>query len=125
MLNKRHDETKRLGVIAPAGGLVGGKPYLVGTAFGFAIATVAAGERGVLEREGGFLVPVEAVGAALTRGKAIYWEAGRPNAEFHTDKNDAGGILVGYAALDLETDVPAGQKREIEVFIERRIHVPA
>lgn len=122
MQNKRHDETKRIGTTRH-NGLVGGRPYKIGTVFGVAVASVVANERGVLEREGGYLVRVEAVGEAITPGAAIYFEAGRANAELHNDETDAGGILVGFAALDLEVDVPVGQVREIEVFIDKKIHV--
>lgn len=125
MINKRHDETKRIGVIAPAGGLVGGRAYKVESVFGVAIASVAAGERGVLEREGGYFLKVEAVGTEIKGGTAIYFEAGRANAELHNDPTDAGGILVGFAALDLEMPVAVNQVREIEIFIDKRIHVAA
>ncbi|MBB5700008.1 DUF2190 family protein [Sphingomonas yantingensis] len=124
MNNKRHDEAKRIGATRHAG-LIGGNPYKFGAVFGVAIATVAAGERGVIEREGGYFLKVEAVGEPVTAGSAIYFEAGRADAELHNDETDAGGILVGFAALDLEADVPVGQVREIEVFIDKRLHVAA
>lgn len=118
-MNERHLDTRKIGFIAPVGGAIEGKPYLINGVFGIAFSSVAAGERCTLQREGGFMLEVDAVGDDVVPGTKVYFNAGRVADEVHNDSTVADALYIGFVALDTETDIVAGDTGEVEVFIDR------
>lgn len=117
-MNKRHHETKKPGAIAPEGGVVEGRPYVINGVFGIAFTSALEGERVVLDREGGFTLTVDAVDTDIAAGTPIYFNAGRVGGELHNDAAEVDARYIGFVALDNEVDVVAGATGEVEVFID-------
>ncbi len=78
-----------LTLTAPAGGVVGGAPILVGGLFGVVAADALAGDQFVLATEGVFELP----GPAATEGQRLYWTAAGAISTTAT-----GNTLIGHAA---------------------------
>lgn len=82
-----------LTLAAPAGGVVSGTPYLVGTAlFGIAATTAAQGDDFVLKTMGVFDVPKTSA-LAIAVGDLLYWD----NTAKEVNKTAGGNTLVGKA----------------------------
>ena len=88
-------------IVAPAGGTTGGAGVLVGSMFGIANDTVAAGATVGLAMFGVFTV-AKATGQAWTVGVILYWD----NTAKNFTTTSAGNTKVGYArdaALSADT----------------------
>lgn len=96
---------KTLTIPAPSGGVVSGKPVVVGSLKGFASTTAAAGEDVAIAREGVFTTDIKAAGAAWAVGDKIYLKA--DGTEFN--KTSAGNTLFGFAAAAAESAATTGE----------------
>ncbi len=106
MQNKVYQSSQRVYAIAPAGGVKGGDAVRYGGIFGFAVTDAAAGEQYTLDCEGQWGVKMEAVGAPISFGDAVYFEANRADAQFSNEAT-AGATLVGYSTRF--TPIAAGE----------------
>lgn len=95
-----------LSLIAPSGGVVAGKGYVIGSLFVVALVTAAAGEVFAGATEGVFEMTKNAAGSgkAFTAGEAIFWDNG---SDKRWDKTATGffqcGVAVAAAATDATT----------------------
>lgn len=91
---------------APTGGVVSGKPYLIGIMFGFATRSAAEGEDVEFSTEGVFSYTKEthATDQAWTVGAALYWD----NANKRFTVTSAGNTLVGHAAEAVASTADTG-----------------
>ncbi len=80
-----------LDLIAPAGGVVSGTAYLIGSIFVVALTSAAAGATFSGERLGGWTLPKAAV--AISQGAKLYWD----NTAFNLTTTAGGNTLVGAA----------------------------
>lgn len=81
-------------VVAPAGGFVAGKPYLIGAGlFGVAANTVAVGAIGVLWLKGVYTLP-KISAQAWNVGDLIYWSPGNNAC---SNVNSSSDQLIGIA----------------------------
>ena len=81
---------------APTGGVVSGQCVLVGSLFGVAGTTAAAGDNFVLEVEGIFDLPSAAV--AFTVGALAYWDAAASLVTSVKTGNTVIGVAVAASA---------------------------
>lgn len=95
-------------VPAPAGGVTSGDGVLIGSLFGVASATAAAGADVVLVRTGTYTLPKFGAGsgAAWTVGQLVYWDASEGEAT-HTD-DSAANKVIGVAAAVATTTATTG-----------------
>ncbi|WP_022722950.1 DUF2190 family protein [Rhodopseudomonas sp. B29] len=85
---------RTLDAVAPAGGVVVGTPYKLGSLFGIARVSANAGEVFPYERKGVWGNQPKAAGAAWTFGDVLYWD---DTAKNYT-KTATNNMRVGYAA---------------------------
>lgn len=85
--------------IAPAGGVIGGNAYLLGSAFGVAAATAAEGEAFAYVVEGVVALPIPT--AAVAQFAKVYWDDTAKTLTTTVGSNQK----VGY----LSEAKPAGQ----------------
>lgn len=85
-----------LTLIAPSGGVVAGKGYVIGSLFVVALTTAAAAAEFQGMTEGVFLMTKAASGSgkAFTAGEAIFWDNGS-NKQW--DKTATGFYQIGVA----------------------------
>lgn len=89
-------EGDTLSLIAPAGGVVAGKGYVIGSLFVVALTTAAAGEtfagmtKGVFEMD----KATHASSKAFTAGEAIFWD---DSSNKRWDKTATGFFQIGVA----------------------------
>lgn len=85
-----------LTLIAPAGGVVAGVGYVIGSLFVVAKTTAAAGQRFDGSTRGVWTMPKAAAGSgkAFTAGEAIFWDNG---SNKRWDKTSAGFFQIGVA----------------------------
>lgn len=95
-----------LDAIAPAGGVIGGNAYLLGSAFGVAAATAAEGEAFAYVVEGVVDLPI--VTGALAQFVTVYWDdtakgltgtASTNKKVGYLSEAKAAGVLVGRVKL--------------------------
>jgi len=84
-------EGDTLPFVAPAGGVVSGNAYLIGTAFVVAVRDALAGAKFDGRRVGGFILPKAA--GAVTDGAAVYWD----NTAKNITATASGNTKVGFA----------------------------
>lgn len=91
-----------LTLIAPAGGVVSGVGYVIGSLFVVALVTAPAGATFTGMTEGVFRMPKAAAGSgkAFTAGEAIFWNNG---ASKQWDKTASGFFQIGVAVEDATT----------------------
>jgi predicted RecA/RadA family phage recombinase len=91
-----------LTLIAPSGGVVSGKGYVIGSLFVVALVTAAAGATFAGMTEGVFLMTkaASASGKAFTAGEAIFWDDG---ANKRWDKTAVGFFQIGIAVAAAAT----------------------
>lgn len=97
-------EASPLDVTAPSGGVTSGVGVLIGSLFGIAVTTQAAGEPVALDTSGVFDHVKEGAGSgqAWAVGDAVYWD----NTNKRLTKTTSGNTKVGYAtAVALTTDI--------------------
>ena len=87
-----------LDLVAPSGGVVAGRGYVIGAFFAIAATTVAQGALFAGETRGVFELPAEthASTQALTAGDPVYWDA----ANARCTKTSTGNRLIGAAIED-------------------------
>ena len=93
-----------LTLIAPAGGVVAGLGYVIGSLFVVALVTASAGATFTGRTEGVFRMTKAASGSgkAFTAGEAIFWDN---SANKRWDKTASGFFQIGVAVADaLTTD---------------------
>lgn len=96
----------RIPVPAPAGGVVGGNGYLIGTLFGVAVGSAAEGATFQLQTNG--VIELAKVSAqAWTLGAKIYWD----NTAKLCTTVASGNTLVGVAAEAASDPSATGQVR--------------
>ncbi len=83
----------RIPLIAPAGGVVAGRGYLIGDLFVIALTTAAAGVTFTAQIEG-VIEHAKTGGQALAQGAAIYWD----NVGFQLTTTVASNKKIGHAA---------------------------
>lgn len=93
MSNTKLQHGRTLDAVAPAGGVVSGTPYKLGSLFGIAAETVDAGATFAYERTGVHLNQPKAAGAAWVFGDILYWD---DTAKNYT-KTATSNMRVGYA----------------------------
>lgn len=81
-----------LDIVAPAGGVVSGNAYLIGTIIGVAVATAAVGASVAMRVEGVFTLPKLSTDV-VTQGALLYWD----NTNFRLTLTSAGNTLAGIA----------------------------
>lgn len=81
-----------LDIVAPAGGVVSGNAYLIGTIIGVAVATAAVGATVAMRVEGVFTLPKLSTDV-VTQGALLYWD----NTNFRLTLTSAGNTLAGIA----------------------------
>ena len=81
-----------LTVPAPVGGTISGNAYLIGSLFGVAATTQAAGADVVLKTTGIFELPKTSA-LAIALGDAVYWD----DTAKVVNKTAAANTLIGYA----------------------------
>lgn len=100
----------RLSLAAPVGGVVSGRGYLIGSIFGVAAATAAAGVLTAFQTEG--VIRHAKAAGAVTVGAKMYWD----NTAFVVTTVSSGNTFIGHATAaqgsgDATADVvlrPAG-----------------
>ena len=93
-----------LTLIAPSGGVVAGKGYVIGSLFVVALVTAAEGASFAGMAEGVFRMDKAASGSgkAFTAGEAVFWDNG---SNKRWDKTASGFFQIGVAvAAALTTD---------------------
>lgn len=85
-----------LTLIAPAGGVVSGAGYVIGSIFVVALVTAAAGATFTGRTEGIFRMPkaTHATTKAFTAGEAVFWDDG---VNKRWDKTATGFFQIGVA----------------------------
>lgn len=78
--------------VAPAGGVVSGRPVIIGSLIGIASVTAAEGLPFVLNRDGVYRLP-KVSAQAWTQGSKIYWTSGNL-----ATTTASGNTLLGIAA---------------------------
>lgn len=91
-------------VPAPVGGAVSGTPYLIGSLFGIASATVDAGADLSLVTEGVFQV-TKVSAQAWTLGQRVYWDDTAKNFTTTVGSNTLVGVAVAAAANPSATGI--------------------
>lgn len=86
-----------LDLTAPAGGVVSGTGYLIGTMFVVASVTAAAGATFAARLEGVYTL-TKAAGAAWTEGAAVYWDNTAKNVTTTASGNTKIGVAAAVAA---------------------------
>lgn len=86
-----------LTVPAPAGGVAGGDPVLIGALFGFAVTDAVANDPVVIVTEGVFEAP-KATGAAWAVGDKLYFDSTAKNLTGTVSTNKLVGYAVAIAA---------------------------
>lgn len=93
----------QIDLTAPAGGVVSGAPYRIGTFVGFAGITAAAGDKFPLAVQGEFTAPTD-TGTAWAEGEVLYFDAG---ASVFTKTAVAGGKVGASCTPKLPADTTA------------------
>ena len=86
---------------APAGGVLSGSAYLIGSLVVVAQANAAAGDRFIGATEGVFVNMPRATGTAWTEGQLLYWDSAAGNfatAPSATARRAAFAVLAAAAA---------------------------
>ena len=87
-----------LTLVAPAGGVVSGLGYVIGSLFVVALTTAAAGATFTGRTEGVFrMAKATGAGKAFTAGEAIFWDN---SANKRWDKTATGFFQIGVAVAD-------------------------
>lgn len=87
-----------LTLIAPAGGVVAGLGYVIGSIFAVALVTAAAGQPFTARTEGVFrMAKATGAGKNFTAGEAIFWDN---SANKRWDKTATGFFQIGVAVAD-------------------------
>lgn len=81
-----------LDCVAPSGGVVSGRPVIIGSLIGVASVTAAEGASFVLQRTGVYRLP-KTQAQAWTQGAKIYWTSGNL-----ATTTSSGNTLIGIAA---------------------------
>lgn len=97
MLNYVQDG-KNLKLTAPAGGVVSGQGYMIGSLFVVALVTAAEGAEFTGVTEGVVESTKEATTAAFSAGETVYWD----DTEKRLDESGSGFYPVGCAIEDAE-----------------------
>src|SRR5262245_3246699 len=92
---------------APAGGVISGNGYLIGSALGIAQNTVAAAVRTTFFVGPGVVVVNKVSAQAWTEGLKIYWV----NTAFNFTSTVGTNTLVGYAAAAAANPSATGKVR--------------
>lgn len=113
MANNFKQEGDTLSLIAPSGGVVAGKGYVIGSLFVVALVTADAGAIFAGATEGVFEMTKNtgSSGKAFTAGEAIFWDNG---SDKRWDKTSAGFFQIGVAveaALTTATTVKVAINR--------------
>jgi predicted RecA/RadA family phage recombinase len=108
-------EGDTLTLIAPSGGVVSGKGYVIGSLFVVALVTASAGATFTGMTEGVFLMTknTHASTKAFTAGEAIFWDNG---SDKRWDKTASGFFQVGVAVA-----AAASTDTTVLVEINRRV----
>lgn len=83
--------------IAPAGGVVGGAGFLLGTIFGVVRHSAAQGQKSILDLEGVFALPKTA-GNTPAPGAKVYWDDTAKSITTTVGSNVVAGIHTGLVA---------------------------
>ncbi|WP_242220052.1 DUF2190 family protein [Shinella zoogloeoides] len=78
--------------IAPSGGVVSGRPVIIGSLIGISSVTADEGKPFVLQREGVYRLP-KVSAQAWTQGAKIYWTSSN-----QATTTSSGNTLIGIAA---------------------------
>ncbi len=107
-------EGDTLTLIAPSGGVVAGKGYVIGSLFVVALTTAAAAAEFQGMTEGVFLMTknTHASTKAFTAGEAIFWDNG---ADKRWDKTASGFFQIGVAV-----EAAASTATTVKVAINQR-----
>lgn len=100
--NHRH-QGKRIVCTAPAGGTVSGRLYIVGTMFGVALTSAAAGQPYTIGLGEVWDLP-KATGA-IAQGATVYWDTTNLNITTTATNNTKVGVAE-FAALSADTVLP-------------------
>lgn len=96
------------------GPVTSGDPVVVGLLSGVVSVTAVSGDSAVVEKTGVYSLSVEAVGAGITGGAAIYHHAGSTPVLNNTS---AAGVLFGYADAGITT-ITTGATATINVMLK-------
>lgn len=89
-------------IVVPSGGIVSGRPVVIGSLIGVAAVTADEGDVAVISTEGVFELP-KVSAQAWTLGAKIYWDGTNNLATTTTTSNTLIGIAVAAAANPSDT----------------------
>lgn len=110
MANNFSQPGDTLTLIAPSGGVVAGKGYVIGSLFVIALVSAAQGAAFAGMTEGVFTMDKAAAGSgkAFTEGEAIFWDNG---VNKRWDKTASGFFQIGVAVAAAATTATTVQVR--------------
>lgn len=92
MSQNKYAHGERIQFIAPAGGVVSGTPYLLGSILGIPVTSAAENEISVLDVEGVFEITKDAP-LVIAQGAKVYWN----NTDKEITTTAAGNTFAGWA----------------------------
>lgn len=90
--NQKQADAANLTLVAPSGGVVSGTAYLIGSIFGVALKSEAAGEDVVIQTQGVYALPVKS-SDVVAQGDVLYWD----DTAKELTKTASGNYRVGSA----------------------------